>query len=103
MQKKVAPSIKRIITPSNSSRDGIIEEFKCNKLNINVINNGLDTNEFAPIENFSRNEYRLITTASADVPLKGLDYTLKALKILKNDFSKNTFNNYWENKKKWTY
>ena len=29
--KKVAPSIKRIITPSNSSRDGIIEEFKCNK------------------------------------------------------------------------
>merc|ERR1711991_957687 len=65
MQKKVAPSIKRIITPSNSSRDGIIEEFKCNKSNISVINNGLDTNEFAPIENFSRKEYRLITTASA--------------------------------------
>ena len=47
-----------------------------------------DTNEFAPIENFPRKEYRLITTASADVPLKGLDYTLKALKILKNDFPK---------------
>jgi len=88
MQKKVAPSIKRIITPSYSSRDGIIEEFKCIKSNISVINNGLDTNEFAPIENFSRKEYRLITTASADVPLKGLDYTLKALKILKNDFPK---------------
>ena len=88
MQKKVAPSIKRIITPSNSSRDGIIEEFKCKKSNISVINNGLDTDEFAPIENFSRKEYRLITTASADVPLKGLDYTLKALKILKNDFPK---------------
>ena len=88
MQKKVAPSIKRIITPSNSSKDGIIDEFKCNKENISVINNGLDTNEFAPIENFSRNEYRLITTASADVPLKGLDYTLKALKILKNDLPK---------------
>ena len=88
MQKKVAPNIKRIITPSISSRDGIIDEFKCNKENISVINNGLDTNEFAPIENFSRNKYRLITTASADVPLKGLDYTLKALKILKNEFPK---------------
>ncbi len=88
MQKKVAPIIKRIITPSNSSRDGIIDEFKCNKLNISVISNGLDTNEFAPIENFSRNKYRLITTASADVPLKGLDFTLKALKILKNDLPK---------------
>ena len=88
MQKKVAPNIKRIITPSISSRDGIIDEFKCNKVNISVINNGLDTNEFAPIENFSRNKYRLITTASADVPLKGLDYTLKALKILKNEFPK---------------
>ena len=88
MKKKVAPNIKRIITPSISSRDGIIDEFKCNKENISVINNGLDTNEFAPIENFSRNKYRLITTASADVPLKGLDYTLKALKILKNEFSK---------------
>ena len=63
-------------------------QFKCKKSNISVINNGLDTNECAPIENFSRKEYRLITTASADVPLKGLDYTLKALKILKNDFPK---------------
>ena len=43
------------------------------------------TNEFAPIENSTRNEFRLITTASADVPLKGLDYSLRALKILKKD------------------
>ena len=88
MQKKVAPNIKRIITPSNSSKKGIVDEFKCNKNNITVINNGLDTNEFAPIKNFSRNKYRLITTASADVPLKGLDYSLKALKMLKKDFPK---------------
>ena len=88
MQKKVAPNIKRIITPSISSKKGIVNEFKCNKNNITVINNGLDTNEFAPIENFSRNKHRLITTASADVPLKGLDYSLKALKMLKKDFPK---------------
>ena len=88
MQKKVAPGINRIITPSNSSKQGIISEFKCDQEKISVINNGLDTNEFSPIKNYSRNKYRLITTASADVPLKGLDYSLQALKILKKDFPK---------------
>ncbi len=86
MQKKVAPYIKRIITPSKSSKEGIVEEFKCNKTNITVINNGLDTNEFSPVNEVTRNDYRLITTASADVPLKGLDFSLKALKKLKKDF-----------------
>ena len=86
MQKKVAPSIKRIITPSESSKNGIIEDLNCKNTNITVINNGLDTDEFSPIEGIKRNKFRLITTASADVPIKGLDYTLKALNILKNDF-----------------
>ena len=86
MQKKVAPKINRIVSPSQSSKDGIIKEFKCNEENITVINNGLDTDEFRPISKYIRNQYRLITTASADVPLKGLDYSLKALKDLKSDF-----------------
>ena len=47
--------------------------------------NGLDTEEFSPIKESVRDLNRLITTASADVPLKGLDYSLKALKILKKD------------------
>ena len=86
MQKKVAPYIKRIITPSKSSKEGIVDEFNCNKANISVINNGLDANEFSPENQVTRNEFRLITTASADVPLKGLDFSLKALKKLKKDF-----------------
>ena len=86
MQKKVAPLIKQIITPSKSSKEGIVNEFNCAKENINVINNGLDTNEFSPIDKTGLNKNRLITTASADVPLKGLDYSLKALKMLKNDY-----------------
>tara|TARA_Y100000768_G_scaffold388245_1_gene383028 strand:+ start:1402 stop:2655 length:1254 start_codon:yes stop_codon:yes gene_type:complete len=88
MQKRVAPKINRIISPSQSSKDGIIKEFQCNEKNITVINNGLDTDEFRPILKSTRNPYRLITTASADVPLKGLDYSLKALKDLKSDFPK---------------
>ena len=86
MQKKVAPYIKRIITPSKSSKQGIVDEFNCKKANITVINNGIDTNEFSPVNEVTRNEFRLITTASADVPLKGLDFSLKALKKLKKDF-----------------
>ena len=88
MQKKVAPKINRIISPSQSSKKGIIQDFKCNPKNITVINNGIDTSEFKPLTNSHRNPYRLITTASADVPLKGLDYTLKALNLLKTNYPK---------------
>ena len=86
MQKKVAPKIKTIISPSISSKKGIIQEFNCREETIRVINNGLDTNEFTPIKENKRIPHRLITTASADVPLKGLDYSLKALSILKKEF-----------------
>ncbi len=85
MQKQVAPKLHNIIAPSQSSKKGIIEEFNCKKENITVINNGLDTEEFSPIQGSARDPNRIITTASADVPLKGLDYSLKALKILKKD------------------
>ena len=85
MQKRVAPQIKNIITPSKSSKNGIITELKCKNSNITVINNGLDAQEFFPVPNSDRNKNRLITTASADVPLKGLDYSLKALKLLREE------------------
>ena len=85
MQIRVAPQIKNIITPSQSSKNGIIKELNCKNSNITVINNGLDTQEFCPVPNSARNKNRLITTASADVPLKGLDYSLKALKLLKEE------------------
>jgi len=88
MQKKVAPKIKNIITPSHSSKEGIIGEFDCSKDAVTVINNGLDTDEFSPIESVTPDPFRLITTASADVPLKGLDYSLRALKLLKKEFPK---------------
>ena len=86
MQKKVAPQIKRIITPSKNSKKDISVDFKCNPNNISVINNGLDTDIFIPYTNIERLPYRLITTASADVPLKGLDYTLRAIEKLKKNY-----------------
>lgn len=88
MQKKVAPKIRTIITPSKNSKKEIIKEFKCKENRIHVINNGLDTNQFRPIITNERDKFRLITTASADVPLKGLDFILQALHTLKKEYPK---------------
>ena len=87
MQKKVAPKINNIITPSINSLKDISKDFNCDPRRITVIQNGLDIDVFRPYKEILRNPLRLITTASADVPLKGLDYTLKSLAELKKDFA----------------
>lgn len=79
MQKKVAPSLKAIITPSHSSKIDISNEFSVNKDFIDVVHNNIDTETFKPNDNKKRIKNRIITTASADVPLKGLKYLIKAL------------------------
>ena len=86
MQKRVAPQLKTIVTPSINSLKDIASDFSVNKKNINVINNGLDIDVFIPNMEIKRNPTKLITIASADVALKGLDYTLKSLASLVNDF-----------------
>ena len=87
MQKRVAPKLNKIITPSYNSKKDIVNDFKVADKNISVINNGLDTTIFRLIEkDIFKNNYQLITTASADVPLKGLDYTLYALSSLKKTY-----------------
>jgi glycosyltransferase involved in cell wall biosynthesis len=85
MQKRVAPKLRSIITPSMNSKSDIENDLSCSTENIIVINNGLDSNIFRPYESIIRNKLRLITTASADVPLKGLDYTLGAVAELRNE------------------
>jgi len=86
MQKRVAKDINNIITPSKNSLKDISVDFNVNQKNINVINNGLDIDTFIPYKNIKRDPFRLITTASADVALKGLDYSLKSIAILSKTF-----------------
>jgi len=86
MQKKVAPLMKVISTPSNNSMDDIVKDFNVSREKIVVIPNGIDHIKFSPKKHIKRNPGQLITTASADVPLKGLDFTLKAIHSLKKDF-----------------
>ena len=79
MQKKVAPKLNRIICPSNQSKEDIIKEFKVNKENIDVVLNGIDIKGFRRDESIQTKPYRIITTASADVPLKGLKFLIEAM------------------------
>ena len=88
MQKKVAPFMKVISTPSINSKDDIAKDFNVLKKKIMVIPNGIDHINFSPKKHINRNPGQLITTASADVPLKGLDFTLKAIHSIKKDFPK---------------
>ena len=87
MQKKVAPRIKNIVTPSMSSKRDAIEDFNIKENNISVIHNAVDTNIFRPHPEVNKSAYRIITTASADVPIKGLDYTIYALASLIDEFN----------------
>ena len=86
MQKQVAPKIKNIVTPSLSSKRDIAMEFKVNEKNINVIHNAINTDIFRPYPHIKRSKHRIITTASADVPLKGLDYSIHAVASLVKDY-----------------
>ena len=88
MQKKVAPHLNVISTPSINSKNDIVKDFNVSKEKIAVIPNGIDHIKFSPKNNINRNPGQLITTASADVPLKGLDFTLNAIHSLKKDFPK---------------
>ncbi len=79
MQKRVAPALKRLITVSKCALDDIVEEFGLAPHKFSVIPNGIDTDQFHPLEGVTRQPYRLIVTTSADVPLKGLRYLLHAV------------------------
>ena len=86
MQKKVVRKLDHVVTVSEQSRGDIAEAFEIEKSGINLIYNGIDTNTFMPRPNISRKPMRLMTTASADQPLKGLRYLLEAMAQLKPTF-----------------
>ena len=86
MQKKVAKQIKIIVTPSMNSQKDIHNDFKVAMQNIQVIPNGIDYETFCPMPLIKSHPHRIITTASADVPLKGLDFTLHATARLKLEY-----------------
>lgn len=79
MQKKVAPQLKNIICVSQPSKEDVISEFKVDEKKITVIPNGIDIGIFKPSSIKKSLSFRIVTTASADIPLKGLRHLILAL------------------------
>lgn len=79
MQKKVAPQLKNIICVSQPSKEDVISEFKVDEKKITVIPNGIDIGTFKPSSIKKSLSFRIVTTASADIPLKGLRHLILAL------------------------
>ena len=86
MQKKVVRQLKHVVTVSECSRRDIARDFAVDVNHIDLIYNGIDTDEFAPVAAVKRETFRIMCTASADQPLKGLKYLIEALYILKDDY-----------------
>ena len=86
MQKKVSPKLNRIICVSGPSKQDVVEEFLVNPENVEVILNGIDIETFKPDSDSKVVENRIVTTASADIPLKGLRFLINALPRVLKDF-----------------
>ena len=79
MQKRVSRQISRVITVSDCSKGDISREFSIPIERIRVVANGIDTTLFHPIPGVRRDPDTIMVTNSADTPLKGLYYLLKAV------------------------
>jgi len=82
-QLAVAPQLDRIMTVSQASRDDLQREYALPPERMRVVGNGINLDVFRPIPEISRVPERLITTLSADSPLKGFRYLLEALALLR--------------------
>jgi glycosyltransferase involved in cell wall biosynthesis len=78
MQGKVVRELKHVVTVSERSQVDIAKAFNIGEKSISLIYNGINTEEFAPRVHIKRKTNRLMATASADQPLKGLRFLLEA-------------------------
>ncbi|HUP87373.1 MAG TPA: glycosyltransferase family 4 protein [Acidimicrobiales bacterium] len=78
-QIRVAKRVKRVITVSESSKRDIAEQMGVPIERMRVVPVGVDEDRFRPLPGVARVPGRLLTTASGDVPLKGLVPLLEAV------------------------
>lgn len=79
MQMRVARRVPRILTVSESSKRDIVEQMGVAASQLAVVPVGVDHTRFRPLGIRAPIPGRIMTTASADVPLKGLVPLLEAL------------------------
>lgn len=79
MQTQVAARIPRIVTVSETSKRDIAEQMGVRAERLHVVPVGVDTEIFHPLPQIARVPGRIMTTASADVAMKGLAPLVEAL------------------------
>jgi glycosyltransferase involved in cell wall biosynthesis len=85
MQTRVARRMERVITVSESSLDDIHHDHRVPLERMVVVPVGVDPDLFKPDDTVARKPGQILTTASADVALKGLRYLLEAVAKLRTE------------------
>jgi len=82
----VAPQLQSVVTVSGASATDISDDFNVDRSAISVMHLGVDTELFRPMPEMEREPHLLMTTASADAPLKGLAVLLRAVASLRSSY-----------------
>jgi len=85
MQTRVARRMPRILTVSSSSAADIVADHGVEPDRIRIVPVGVDPERFRPMPDVARVPGRIMTTASADVAMKGLTHLLEALAKLRTE------------------
>ena len=85
MQGKVASKMPRVVVVSENSIADIHTDMKVSLDRMKLVPVGVDPDLFTPLPHISRKPGHLITTASADVALKGLSYLLESLAKIRTE------------------
>jgi glycosyltransferase involved in cell wall biosynthesis len=85
MQGRVASRMPRIVVVSENSIKDIHADMGVSFDRMRLVPVGVDPDLFKPSASVTRTPGRLITTASADVALKGLSYLLEAMAKLRTE------------------
>ena len=85
MQGRVAARMPRIVVVSENSIKDIHADMGVSLDRMRLVPVGVDPELFQPLPHVARQPGRLITTASADVALKGLAYLLEAMAKLRTE------------------
>jgi glycosyltransferase involved in cell wall biosynthesis len=84
MQRRVARGLPGLLTVSESSAEDVVRDFGIGHDRLTVVPNGVETDVFVP-PSAPRVPGRIVATASADVPLKGLVPLLEAVAKLRTE------------------
>jgi glycosyltransferase involved in cell wall biosynthesis len=85
MQSRVARQVGRVVTVSENSFADIARDHGVSPAKMAIVPVGVDPDLFKPQPGVERVPGRLITTASADVTMKGLSFLLEALAKLRTE------------------